>query len=173
MVEDNESFTDQIRGYREKLEKAGSYGDVWEIVKDSVRSVLKQYRVGMMLFLDDLPLQMGAFHPVGTNNIVINRALLKIVEIATEKPLTVNAFVYTILLHEYLHAIGYLRETDVRPLVQKIAQECFGSDYIATQLARSGPWSILKDVPLDAIQAPRRIMEIVKDFEKSSKDYIA
>jgi regulator of protease activity HflC (stomatin/prohibitin superfamily) len=38
----------------------------------------------MMLFLDNLPIQLGAYHPLGTNNIVLNRALVQIVEIAVE-----------------------------------------------------------------------------------------
>jgi len=142
-------------------------------VKDSVKEVLKQYRVGMMLFLDDLPLQLGAYHPVGTNNIVMNRALMDIVQVATENRVVVNAFAYSILLHEYLHAIGYLSEAQVRPLVVRVSEECFGPEHVAAQLARAGPWSILKGVPLDAVQAPRRVMEIVKDFERSSQRYIA
>jgi len=159
--------------YRERLEKASAYGDVWEIVKDSVRAVLKKYRVGMMLFLDDLPLNLGAYHPVGTNNIIMNRTLLRLVEVATEKRIFVNAFVYSILLHEYLHAVGYLSEGAVRPLVVRISEECFGYDHIVSQLAREGPWSLLRGIPLDEVQAPKRVIEIVKDFEKSSQRYIS
>lgn len=161
-----------IHRYRERLEAAKDFGDVWEIVKDSVKDVLGHYRVGMMLFLDDLPLQLGAYHPVGTNNIVMNRELLEIVEAAAEKRVVVNAFAYSILLHEYLHALGYLGEAEVRPLVARVSRECFGPDHVATRLAEAGPWSILKGIPLDAVQAPRRVMEIVRDFEKSSQRYI-
>jgi hypothetical protein len=161
-----------IQRYRERLEAAKDFGDVWEIVKDSVKEVLKQHRVGMMLFLDDLPLQLGAYHPVGTNNIVMNRTLMDIVKASTDSRIVVNAFAYSILLHEYLHAIGYLSEAQVRPLVVRVSEECFGPDHVATQLARAGPWSILKGVPLDAVQAPRRVMEIVKGFERPSQRYI-
>lgn len=166
-----EESINRIRVYRERLEGAADFRDVWEMVKDSVKEILNQYRVGMMLFLDDLPLRMGAYHPVGTNNIVMNRALLEVVEKAVGK-IVVNAFVYSILLHEYLHAIGYLREAEVKPLVLEISQKCFGFDHVVTRLARLGPWSILKDIPLDAVQGPRRVMEMVKDFERSSPDYI-
>ena len=162
-----------IAKYRERLEKASAYGDVWEIVKDSVREVLKKHRVGMMLFLDDLPLNLGAYHPVGTNNIIMNRALLRLVEAATEKRILVNAFMYSILLHEYLHAVGYLSEGAVRPLVVTVSEACFGYDHVVSQLAREGPWSLLSGIPLDEVQAPRRVIEIVKDFEKSSQRYIS
>jgi hypothetical protein len=95
------------------------------------------------------------------------------VEGVTRNQVDVNAFVYSILLHEYLHAIGYLREAEVRPLVLKISRACFGSDHVVTQLARLGPWSLLKGIPLDAVQAPKRVMEIVKDLENNSHEYIA
>jgi hypothetical protein len=101
----------------------------------------------------------------------MNRALLEVVEKAVGK-IVVNAFVYSILLHEYLHAIGYLREAEVKPLVLEISQKCFGSDHVVTRVARLGPWSILKGIPLDAVQGPRRVMELVKDFERSSPEYI-
>jgi len=171
-VEDSDNH-ERIAKYRERLEKATSYGEVWEIVKDSVKEVLKKYRVGMMLFLDDLSLSLGAYHPVGTNNIIMNRALLKLVEVAAEKRILVNAFVYSILLHEYLHAVGYLSESEVRPLVAAVSEACFGYEHIVSKLAREGPWSLLRGVPLDEVQAPKRVIEIVKDFERSNQRYIA
>ena len=162
----------KVREYRSRLENAEGYGEVWEIVKATVKSSLNERRVGMMLFLDDLPLRLGAYHPLGTNNIVLNRALVNIVEAASKSKRLINSFVYTLLLHEYLHALGRQREAQVRPLVYKISRESFGPDHIATQLAELGPWSILKGIPLDAMDVPKRVMEIVKDFEKADKKYI-
>jgi hypothetical protein len=160
------------KGYRSRLENAEGYGEVWEIVKATVKSSLNERRVGMLLFLDDLPLQVGAYHPLGTNNIVLNRALVNIVEASTKSKRLINAFIYILLLHEYLHALGRQREAQVRPLVYKISRESFGQDHITTQLAELGPWSILKDIPLDTIDIPKRVIEIVKDFEKADKKYI-
>ncbi len=160
------------KDYRSRLENAEGYSEVWEIVKATVKSFLNERRVGMLLFLDDLPLRVGAYHPLGTNNIVLNRALVNIVEAATKSKRLINAFVYILLLHEYLHALGRQRETEVRPLVYKISRGSFGQDHITTQLAELGPWSILKDIPLDTIDIPKRVIEIVKDFEKANKKYI-
>jgi hypothetical protein len=158
--------------YRSRLEKAQGFGEVWEIVKDTVKSSLGEHRVGMMLFLDDLPLRLGAYHPLGTNNIVLNRSLVTIVEAATKSKPLINAFVYVLLLHEYLHALGRPSEAQVRPLVYQISRESFGEDHIATKLAKMGPWALLKDIPLDVIDVPKRVMEIVKDFEKATQKYI-
>jgi hypothetical protein len=159
--------------YRSRLESAEGYSEVWKIVKDTAKTSLGKHRVGMMLFLDDLPLRLGAYHPLGTNNIVLNRALVHIVEATTKSRRLINAFVYVLLLHEYLHALGYVRESKVRPLVYQISKESFGEDHVVSKLAEAGPWSLLKDIPLDAIEVPKQVMEIVKDFEKADQRYIA
>ncbi|OGD47987.1 hypothetical protein A3K79_05590, partial [Candidatus Bathyarchaeota archaeon RBG_13_46_16b] len=146
-----------------RLDKASSYGEVWEIVKDTVTSSLHRKRSGMMLFLDDLPIQLGAYHSIGTNNIVLNRALVEIVEATLESKRVVNALIYNLLLHEYLHALGEYSEIDVRRLVYEIAKRSFGENHVATSLAKESPWALLKDIPLGRVSIPKRVIEIVKD----------
>jgi hypothetical protein len=158
-----------VEGYRRRLETAGSYGEVWEIVKNTVEYALHKRRGGMMLFLDDLPIQLGAYHPVGTNNIVLNRVLVQIVEAAVESKRVLNTLVYNLLVHEYLHALGEFSEVRVRNLVVEVARKCFGEDHLATQIAMKSPWSLLKGIPLEGVNVPKRFMEIVKDFEKTGK----
>jgi hypothetical protein len=155
--------------FQRELDKAANYADVWQIVKETVETSLNKHRVGMMLFLDDLPLQLGAYHPVGTNNIVLNRNLVEIVEEYEKSKLVVNALVYNLLLHEYLHALGDLSEVGVKRTVVSVAQKCFGSDHIATVVARKSPWSLLRSIPVSVVNAPKRVMQIVRDFEKTSK----
>jgi hypothetical protein len=155
--------------YRNRLENAKNYGEIWEIVKDSVAFALQRRRSGMMLFLEDLPLQLGAYHPIGTNNIVLNRRLIEIVEAAIKAKKVVNALIYNLLLHEYLHSLGEFSELNVRLLVYEIARKCFGEDYIATLIAKRSPWALLKGIPLRDVDAPKRVIEIVKDFEKTDK----
>ncbi len=76
------------------------------------------------------------------------------------------------LVHEYLHALGYVSEAEVRSLVYKISKECFGEDHIVTKLAEETPWMLLKGVPLRVIESPKSPMEIVRDFEKPNERYI-
>lgn len=161
--------TASIERYRSRIENAVDYSQVWDIVRDTVKSALHKHRGGMMLFLDDLPIQLGAYHPLGTNNIVLNRVLVQIVEAAIESKKVVNALVYNLLLHEYLHALGEVSEAIVRKLVVDVAEECFGKDYIVTQVAVKSPWALLKGIPLESVNVPKRVMEIVKDFEKTDK----
>jgi len=160
------SFIDK---FRNSLETAESYAEVWRIVKGTVEFSLGKRRGSMMLFLDDLPLQLGAYHPIGTNNIVLNRTLVEIVEASISSKRVVNALVYNLLLHEYLHALGEYSESEVKRMVIDVAQECFGEEHKATVIARKTPWVLLRNIPLEAINVPKRVMQIVKDFEETDK----
>ncbi len=165
----SESASEDIKRFRMQLEKCSTYGEIWEVVKDTVDYSLHLRRGGMMLFLDDLPVQMGAYHPVGTNNIVLNRVLVQIVEASLASKRVVNALIYNLLVHEYLHALGEYSEVQVRRVVVRVARSCFGDDYIVTEVAKKSPWVLLKGIPLEAINAPKQVMEIVKNFEKADK----
>ncbi len=50
------------------------------------------------------------------------------------KPGLLKPYVFTTLLHEYLHSLGYLDEPDVRKLACSITSRLFGSS-IETELA--------------------------------------
>ena len=159
----------EMERFGASLDKAENYAEVWQIVKGTVKFSLGKRRDSMMLFLDDLPLQLGAYYPIGTNNIVLNRSLVEIVEASVSSKPMVNALVYNLLLHEYLHALGEYSEVEVRRMVVEVAKKCFGEQHIATEVARKTPWVLLKDIPLGPFNAPKRVMEIVKDFEKTGK----
>ncbi len=156
----------------QELDNAKTYAEVWKIVKSTVEYAMSKRRGSMMLFLDDLPLQLGAYYPVGTNNIVLNRALVDVVETKIPSKATVNALVYNLLLHEYLHALGEMSEGAVRQQVVEVAKKSFGEEHQATMLARKSPWMLLKDLPLEILAgyaAPKGNMKIVKDFESSDR----
>jgi hypothetical protein len=164
-----EGDSQAVEQYRKRLDNAASYGEVWEIVKDTVEFAIHKRRGSMMLFLDDLPIQLGAYHPLGTNNIVLNRVLVQIVEAAIENKTVVNSLVYNLLLHEYLHALGEVSEPGVRKLVIDVCRKSLGQDHVATQIAVKSPWALLKGIPLDSVTVPKRVMEIVRNFEKPDK----
>jgi hypothetical protein len=118
-----------------------------------------------------LPVQLGAYHPIGTNNIVLNRTLVQIVEATVESKRVVNALIYNLLLHEYLHALGEYSEEDVRRMVYEVAKRCFGEKHVTTVIAKRSPWALLSGIPIQAFNAPKRVMEIVKNFEETG-DYV-
>lgn len=158
--------------FADELDNADSYSDVWQIVKNTVDLTFGKRRESLMLFLDDLPLQIGAYYPVGTNNIVLNRHLVEIVEATLSDKKMVNALIYNLLLHEYLHALGELSEVEVRRQVVAVARKGLGEGHAATTLAKKSPWILLKDIPLEAAAAPKRVMQIVRDFEKTTNKYV-
>jgi hypothetical protein len=162
----------KLESYGLMIDEAEGFSGIWEIVKETVQVSLGEHRLGMLLFLDDLPLHLGAYHQLGTNNIVLNRSLVNIVEAVTKSKKLVNAFVYSILTHEYLHALGHVSEAEVRSLVYDVSRECFGEDHIVTTLAEKTPWMLIKGIPLNDITVPKRAMELIKDLEKPNQGYI-
>jgi hypothetical protein len=160
---------EKIEGFQQRLDEASNYADVWEIVKNSVSFALKKRRSGMMLFLDDLPLQIGAYHSVGTNNIVLNRMLVQIVETSVKEKRVINGLIYVLLLHEYLHSLGEYSESGAKRLVIDVSRKCFSENHIVTSIAIKSPWSLLKGIPLGAVNVPKRFMEIVKNLEKTDE----
>jgi hypothetical protein len=155
--------------FRNSLETAESYAEVWRIVKGTVEFSLAKRRGSMMLFLDDLSFQLGAYHPIGTNNIVLNRALVEIVGASISSKRVVNALIYNLLLHEYLHALGEYSEAGVRRLVIAVARECFGEEHTATVIAKKTLWVLFGNMPLEAMNAPKRVMQIVETLKKQTR----
>jgi hypothetical protein len=58
-MSNNEPELSKVEIYRFRIDKAEGFSEVWEIVKESVKNCLGKHKGGMMLFLDDLPLQMA------------------------------------------------------------------------------------------------------------------
>ena len=159
--------------YAGKLDRCEDFRDVFALVKESVKDALGMERTGLMLYLRDLPMKVGAYHQLGTNGIIMNRILLEQVVQATASRLEVNAFIYFILLHEYLHTLGLIDEMRVRHLTYQVTEETFGSAHVATKIAVEGPWSLIKLMPFHASRPYERGVEIVRDFEDPSSNYIA
>jgi hypothetical protein len=164
-----------------KLERSENFGDVFDVVKKSVKQQLGTERAGLMLVLADLPMHLGAFHGVGTNQIVMNRNLLDQITAAGHPRGHVNSFVYSILLHEYLHSLGVTDEEKVRSLVYEISMKTFGADHPTTTISSKGPWSllpirsrfILRRHSDKSVFNNLRSPEIVTDFDRSDRNYIS
>jgi hypothetical protein len=157
-----------------QLDNSENFGDVFEIVKKSVKGHLGKERAGLMLVLADLPMHLGAFHGVGTNSIVMNRSLLDRIVKGGNSRTQVNSFVYSILLHEYLHSLGLIEEADVRSLVREISVKTFGDVHPASKIAAAGPraWPSEQTESTD-VSYSHRGMELVKDFDRSHSRYIS
>ena len=158
--------------YAECLDNCRNFREVFQLVKKSVKETLKLERTGLMLFLADMPYAVGAYHPVGTNNIVMNRMLLDHVLETAEAAREANSFIYSILTHEYLHALGCLDEGEARALTYRVSKETFGDGHLAARMAVSTPWQYIKPIPFDA-QGIQRPPSVVRDFEPPPFGYIS
>jgi hypothetical protein len=140
-VEDRYTQSSTIAKYDGALRGCEDFQDIFALVKQCTRTYLGRERDDMVLQLVEMPLNVGAAHPVGTNKIVMNKALLDLA-VQNRSFSEVKAFVFSILLHEYIHSLGYLNEHETRELVFLVTQEAFGPDHLVTHVARYGPWSI-------------------------------
>jgi hypothetical protein len=153
-----------------ELDSAKSYGDIFAIIKKAVNRSLGVHRVGLMLYLGNLPIKVGAFHPVGTNDIVLNRRLLTAASKSNPK-WKANAF--SILLHEYLHSLGYLDEKQVKGLTYRVCLENFGRKHPVVEATVMGPWQNLSQEEWETISSDFELdLERVKDFERIESGYI-
>jgi len=126
-----------------------------------------------MLYLARLPKHIGAFHTMGTNGIVMNRTTLDTITHGARSMREINSYVYSILLHEYLHSLGYTEENDVRKLVYDVSLETFGPDHPATQIASRGPGTMFPNELIGVSSNESPDVEVIPDLEKSSHRYIS
>lgn len=167
-----------MKNYPQKLEEAKTLPDVFELVKEGVRRVLKTGRAGLTLGLAELgggaQTWIGAFYPLGSTTIIMNRTPLR--RIVETDPRLFTAYAFHVLLHEYIHALGYADEKSTRTLVALISSELFGTEHPVAQMAHDirlffpqltypAPGAALEDVE-------GLLLEMVPDFDRSSINYI-
>jgi len=154
--------TDDVRL---SLDRCVDFACVFELVKEVVKGNLGLSRAGLMLGLTDLPRQVGAFHGVGGNLIVMNRKLLDIVVRSAENRREINAYVFYILLHEYLHALGFLSEAHVRQLSVQLCERALGVDHPATHMAKYGVGAMFREIQSPEYPSIEEELGIPRDFE--------
>ena len=156
---------------RKKVDMAGGYDELFEIVKRVVEEELGEHRAGLSLVLTNMPSEVGAYHPVGANIIVLNKSLIAGLEQVTRNPKQVNSFIFMVLLHEYLHSLGYLDENEVRKTAKQICIVAFGEDHPTVKLATANWLEVFPQ--LQGITPPiSKDVEVVRKFDSSSMGYI-
>ncbi len=117
---------------------------------------------------------VGAFHLLGSNIIVMNKTPLNVALISRDKR-TYNAYCFHLLLHEYLHSLGYIDEGEVKELVQEVCTLVLGKAHPATVMAERGIATYFPKVTYftEASPLPESFqVELVKDFDRSNVRYI-
>ncbi len=111
-------------------------------------------------------MNVGAFHPMGTNEIVLNRRLVK-----TKTGMNERSHVFAILLHEYLHSLGFEDEAQVRRMTYRVCLENFGKSSPVVEAVLTGPWADLTEEDYEQIESDLNL-ELVRNFERPDSGYI-
>lgn len=157
-----------------KLERAKDIPEIFELVKQAVRATTGKERSGLMLGLSDLGGGpdgfVGAFYPVATNIIVMNTMPLG--RIRETDPALYKPYVFHVLLHEYIHALGIIDEGATRAKAKEISERVFGPEHPATALAVDMSRFMPKLVyPIQGWKPEGEpTLQLVKGFDRSSTD---
>jgi hypothetical protein len=162
--------------FKTRLDEAKTLPDIFEVVKAVVLKTLKKSRAGLMLGMANLGNNpqgfLGGFFTTGSNVIVMNKIPLQ--RIMETKPELYKPYAFHILLHEYIHSLGYLDEDKVRSWSYQIAKDALGEDHLATQIAANAQGFIKHLVYPDSAWKPDDTgLELVENFDSSSVSYIA
>lgn len=161
---------ERIKDNLRRLERAEDYDEIFEIVKYSVERSTGLHRAGLSLILTDMPNLIGAYYPVFSNTIVVNRGLIEDLRSIVRDPREINAFIYTVLLHEYLHSLGYLEDQEVRRLARKIASMNFGEDHITVKFSDTD-WLKVYPELANRRRSFSKLFRPVERFDSSSSPY--
>ena len=86
--------------YKERLKQAENVSDVFELVKDAVIEAIGDSRAGLNLGVMEMGNQrgnwLGAFYPVGSNVIVMNKTPLR--RIMETEPELMKSYLFHVLL---------------------------------------------------------------------------
>src|SRR5947208_987539 len=154
--------------FARKLDQAQNLSDLFELVKRAVEAVLGRTRAGLMLALADLGNHpqgfLGAFYPVASNVIVMNKVpLLRIQE---TNPNLYKPYAFYVLLHEYLHSLGFVDERVCREQSHRILETLFGVDALVTQISGDTTRFFPNLVFPDAAWQPSELsLEFVRGFD--------
>jgi hypothetical protein len=157
---------------RRALSSAEGFDAIFEMVKTATERSLRMHRAGLTLVLGDIPNSVGAYHQLGSNAIVMNRNILRIVEKLSKTRAKRNAYVFMILLHEYLHSLGYTSDRKVRELSREITNEFFGRKHVAAEMAVRPLDQFFPDLQKLSGFRDKGEYQTVRRFDSSSTSYI-
>ncbi len=160
-------------GNSSSLESAEGFEEIFEMVKSATEEGLGRHRAGLTLVLGDIPNEVGAYHQMGSNAIVMNRNLLRIVQTLSKSKTMVNSYIFMILLHEYLHALGFESDERVRELSRQVIVSYLGEGHVAGDMAVKPLDRFFPELSKFVGFRDKGLYETVSRFDRSSTPYIA
>ena len=153
--------------------------NTFEEVKDIVRKSEKRSRAGLMLGLQELGSTLngfiGAYFPISSNIIILNKTPLR--RIIETNPNLIKPYGFHLLLHEYIHSLGFFDEQLTRQKTYEISKRFFGDKHIITQLSTNINKYLPNLVyPIYGWIPPKNtpLIEIIQGFDKTNtENYIS
>jgi len=162
------------KDFIKRLENVTSIPDIFEVVKESVWKTVRKSRAGLELGLVELGNRpeglLGAYYVSGSNLIIMNETPLK--RIQETNPDLLTPYIFSILLHEYLHSLGFFDEDYVKILTYQISCEIFGNNSIIAEIAKDITKffpNIIYPQDSPKVDTP---LKMIRDFDRSSISYI-
>ena len=162
------------KNFVKKLKESNSIPDIFEIIKEAVWKTINRSRAGLDLGLVEMGNApegfLGAYYVSGSNIIVMNETPFK--RIQETNPNLLTPYIFSVLLHEYLHSLGIFDEEKVRKLTYGISSEIFGEENIVTQIAKDMRKFFPNFIYPEGAPQINEPIKLVKDFDRSSIRYI-
>jgi hypothetical protein len=171
---------EQQQYYRDRLLHIKDFNDAFELAKKAVNEKFKMHRAGLSLILQGLPTNLGAYHVLGSNMIILNRTILDIIR-KRKSDEEYNSYLFMVLTHEYIHSFGIVEEIEVRNMTYNLCKALFGEDHVASIMAKYQPWAVFPELNIyqnstDSTNISNnsfdRTFEVVKNFDKTTQSYI-
>ena len=158
--------------FRERVAKLKDFNEAFELVKSAVLQKFRMHRAGLSLILQMMPSNLGAYHMLGSNAIVMNSYLLAAVRKIAGSTEEYNSYMFMVLAHEYLHSLGIVDENTVRQMTFDLCKWMLGDDHAATKMAKEDPSTIHPELRSMMQSQFSRDFQVVRNFDKSNQTYI-
>ena len=162
--------------YTQRIEKAKNIAELFSLVQEIVQKYLRREQAGLLIGITDLGSYpngfLGAFYSLNANMILINKKPLQ--RVSQTNPSLYPYYLFHVLLHEYVHAIGAYDEQQARQLVYEISSHYFGQEHILTEFATHIEKFIPQlTYPSAEFQPPEDLeIEFVMGIDKRNTNYI-
>jgi len=158
--------------FREKVKKLVDFNEAFELVKSVVLQKFGMHRAGLSLILQMMPSNLGAYHMLGSNAIVMNSYLLAAVKKIAGSTEEYNSYMFMVLAHEYLHSLGIVEENTVRQMTFQLCSWMLGTEHAATRMAKEDPSTLYPELRTMMQSQFSRDFHVVSNFDKSNQTYI-
>jgi len=161
--------------FDKELIKCRTIPDIFELVKWVVAQYTNKDQAGLLVGLADLGMHakgfVGAFYSLNSNSIIINKKPLN--KIQMKNSYLFKPYIFHILLHEYIHSLGCLDETETRNLTYNLSKKLFGANHLTTQLAKDmGKFLPKMSLPSDFEEPENLNIDYLLGIDKRNTNYI-